>query len=106
MDYTKQIQELRQTVDQLARNLTEVLVYIQERKIQQISEPLDEPSRNVLGAEIDIEGAGSTTKTQTYPVSGGAGGTITGPKAYVATRLFKDPDTGEVLEIPVIAINP
>jgi len=84
--------------------LQEVFNYIQERKRQQISFPLDEASRNTVfdGSLIgDDLGNGSTALTQVYTDSNSD--THTGPKAYTDTRLIK---IGTVtIEVPYLSIT-
>lgn len=84
-----------------ARKLDELYTWMLERKHQQIAYPLDIASRNIIKGSLDDVGAGSTTKTQTYSVSGGAGGSITGPKAYIGTEIISV--NGVSREFPYIA---
>jgi len=72
-----------------------------DRKRQQLTFPLDRTSKNIMGA-YTREGVGSSTLTQNYNVSGGAGGSVTGPKAYVTSRVIIA--EGERIEVPVISL--
>lgn len=78
--------------------LEEVFNWMQQKKVQQISFPLDDASRNASGFASRV-GQGSTTKTQTYTDSNGD--TLTGPKAYLGTVIFLA--DGTQYEIPYIA---
>lgn len=72
------------TPDQL-QMLQELYAWMQEKKNQQLSCPVDDASRNALGAVV-VTGAGSTAKTQVYTDS--HGDTVTAPKAYAQTFIL------------------
>jgi len=82
-----------------ARKLDELYEWMQQKKIQQIDHPLDDASRNVLGAVTD-EGTGSTALTDSINLTGNVQ-TITVPKAYADTQIIKIGSTR--MEIPVIS---
>jgi len=79
--------------------LTELYDWMKEKKRQQISLPLDDPSRNIIGGFQD-EGAGSTTKTASINLTGDAE-TIIVPAPYIGTRSILI--GGTRYEIPYIA---
>lgn len=68
---------------QLEDMMGEFLEWRKAKEIQQIDNPLDLASRGVIG--FKPEGLGNSALTQVYGVSGGAGGSVTAPKAYVRT---------------------
>lgn len=76
--------------------LMEVYQYIQARKEQQITAPLDDPSRNVIGAPQRI-GNGSSALTQNILISG-TPTTITVPSAFTGSVIFMA--DGTQYEIP------
>lgn len=89
--------------EQLAK-LNEIFEWMQQKKVQQIGYPLDDASKAVLPQQsVQPEGSGATPLTQSYSVSGGAGGSITGPKAYIGTLILQI--NGTNYEIPFLA-NP
>lgn len=81
--------------------------WYQQHKAQQISSPVDTASKTILREGLVVptdQGLGATALTQTYSVSGGGGGTITGPKAYSDTFNLKvGPNT---YEIPFLSKTP
>lgn len=81
----------------------EMYKWFQDRKRQFVINPLDAASQQVLKIPRDV-GLGQTALTQIYNVSGGAGGTITGPKAYSDTFLLLV--GGETYEIPFLTKTP
>lgn len=81
------------TPEQLAQ-FQEMYQWFQQRKVQQLSLPVDDASRNALGAIVASSGAQSTL-TQDYTTSDAA--TVTAPKAYAGTIfILKDGTTYEV----------
>lgn len=72
---------------QQLQQFNEMYAWFQQRKQQQLSYPVDDASRNALGTPL-IDGLGSISLTQVYNVSGGAGGTVTAPKAYSDTFIL------------------
>lgn len=68
------------------RMLEEVHQWMTQRKQQQISQPLDDPSRNIIGGLQD-DGNGSSSLTQSINLSGNPE-TINVPAAYQDTRLI------------------
>lgn len=87
----EQFQEMIHKVDELYE-------FMMQKKEQQISLPLDDASRNILGG-VAYDGGGSTTKTQIYTDSNSD--THTGPKAYAGTILLLV--DGVRYEVPYIA---
>lgn len=89
--------------EQLAK-FNELVRWMEEKKTQQISFPLDEASKNTVfdGTPIgDDLGNGATALTQVYTDSNSD--THTGPKAYADTRLIK---IGTVtIEVPYLSIS-
>lgn len=75
--------------------LTELYQWMKEKKIQQLSLPVDDASKNALGASI-VTGSGSTAKTQVYTT--GLGDTVTAPKAYAQTFVMVA--NGVIYEVP------
>lgn len=100
MERVQPMIEALETLQKVAPDIMPLLDWYHAREIQQISFPIDEASKNVLNA-VTPEGNGTSTLTQSYSVSGGGGGSITGPKAYV-TSVFIRVD-GRILEVPVIS---
>lgn len=80
------------------RKLNEIYEWMLQKKRQQITMPLDDASRILLGA-ITYDGAGSTAKTQVYTDSNSD--TVTAPKAYTGTLLLVI--EGVRYEVPYIA---
>lgn len=80
---------------ELEQMVRELYAWMQERKRQQISYPLDEASRNSLGAPV-YRGAGAATLTQVAVDSNGD--TVTVPAAY-ARSLILEVD-GAQFEVP------
>ncbi len=76
--------------------LTDLYQWMKEKKIQQLSLPVDDASRAALGA-VTGRGPGSTTKTQTVAVSS-TPSNITVPAAYVKTVVVEI--DGTQYEIP------
>jgi spore coat protein U-like protein len=64
--------------------LQEIYEWMQEKKKQQISYPLDDASRNALGV-LSVTGNGASALTQVYTDSNTD--THTGPKAYADTLI-------------------
>lgn len=79
----------------LLPKIEEISRWMQERKQQQITLPLDPASRNVIGAPSILR-LGSTAKTQVYTDS--RGDTVTGPKAYAKTFIIMQ--NGQQYEVP------
>lgn len=100
----EELKQLKERVDNLARQNQELLEWKRQKTQQQISYPLDDPSRNIVGGLQD-DGPGATSLTQVYTdnnaVSGGD--THTGTKAYAGTRLILI--NGTRYEIPYIATS-
>lgn len=87
------------------RKLNELYEWMQARKAQLVDYPLDPVSQAILEIpDIVNQREGATSLTQPYSVSGGAGGSITGPKAYLDTLLLRI--DGDVYEFPYVAKNP
>lgn len=77
--------------------LTELYNWMKQRQVQQLSLPVDDASRNALGAIVSSSGAQSTL-TQSYTDSNGD--SVTAPKAYAGTIfVLKD---GTTYEIPYL----
>ena len=72
--------------------LNQVFEWMQQRKVQQLSYPVDDASRNSLGAAI-VTGAGTTALTQTLASTPGAV-----PKAYARTFILVS--NGMQYEVP------
>ena len=70
---------------QQLQQFNEMYAWFQQRKVQQISFPLDDASKNGMGVPL-ITGLGSIALTQVYVDSGGD--TVTGPKAYSDTFIL------------------
>lgn len=64
--------------------LNELYQRMQERKVQQLALPVDDASRNALGAAIST-GTGSSAKTQVIDTSGAS---AIVPAAYVQTFIL------------------
>ena len=100
----ERVQELENQIRQLNNQLRVLQDFIEQKKRQQISFPIDETSKNIIfdGSLIgDDLGNGSTALTQVYTDSNSD--THTGPKAYVDTRLIK---IGTVtIEVPYLSIT-
>jgi hypothetical protein len=85
-------------LDILKQQVSELLEWKRQKELQQISFPLDDTSKNILGVVVG-EGNGATALTQVYTDSNTD--THTGPKAYVDTIILK---VGAIrYEIPYIA---
>lgn len=78
--------------------LMELYTWMQQRKQQQITGPLDDASKNSLGALLDY-GAGSTALTQSIDTSGSS---ATVPAAFTASRII-NLGNGSTIEVPIIA---
>lgn len=96
----EQIKKLTGDVERLQGDVRTLLAFMQGKKLQQISLPLDDQSRIIIGGVVD-DGAGSSALTENRNLSGNPE-TITVPKAYTATRLIIL--DGTRYEIPIIAI--
>lgn len=72
--------------------LQEIYQWMQQKKVQQISQPLDDSSRNIINGTLNSVSFSiddlTTAKTQVYNVAGGAGGTVTAPKAYAGYEVL------------------
>ena len=79
--------------------LQEMWEWYQARKEQQLAYPVDEASKNALGAGV-LLGPGSTARTQNI-VIGSGGGSAAVPAAYAGTLLVVF--EGARYEIPYIA---
>lgn len=91
-------------IKELEGQVASLMQFMQDKKRQQISLPLDEASKNVVfdGAPIgDDLGNGATALTQVYTDSNSD--THTGPKAYVDTRLIKIGTA--TIEVPYLSIT-
>jgi hypothetical protein len=77
----------------------EMYAFVQAKKYQQISEPLDEASKNALGVPTG-RGRGGTTATQTITIGVG-GGSATVPANPVGTIILDI--AGVRYEVPYIA---
>jgi len=86
----------KEKMAQLEAQVTLLMEYMNARKIQQISFPLDEASKTSLGVPTS-EGAGSTALTENRSLTGNAQ-TISVPKAYVQTILVRI--NGALYELP------
>jgi hypothetical protein len=75
----------------------EMYAWFLERKVQQISYPLDEASRNTLGT-VTTDGPGGSSLTQSIVTSGP---TATVPAAYVGTIIIDS--EGAKYEVPYIS---
>jgi hypothetical protein len=75
---------------------------MKQRQQQQIAYPIDEASLRTIGA-VRQAGPGTTALTEVFNVSGGGGGSVTGPKSYVATLVLVDTKSGTTYEVPVVA---
>lgn len=84
--------------DQERNMLMEVFEWVQQRKAQQIQAPLDDASKNTLGAATD-GGAGSSDLTQSVSVSGDPE-SITVPAAFAGSRIIEL--GGSTFEIPYL----
>lgn len=80
------------------QKLNEIYDWMIQKKRQQITLPLDDASRNLLGG-VTYDGAGSTATTQVYTDSGSD--TVAAPKAYTGTLLLVI--EGVRYEVPYIA---
>lgn len=80
-----------------ARKLEEVYQWVQDRKVIQLTTPVDDISKANLGA-LTYVSSGLTTKTQVYTDTNGD--TLTGPKAYVKTLVVSA--GGILYELPSI----
>lgn len=89
---------MQDQINQLEGLVADLMEWKRQRETQQLSYPVDDASRNALGAAFKI-GLGSTTKTQVYTDS--HGDTLTGPKAYLGTVIFLA--DGTQYEIPYLA---
>ncbi len=83
----------------LKAQVAELLEWKRSRQLQQIAYPLDDQSKNIVGA-VTYEGTGSTALTDSINLTGAAE-TINVPKAYADTILVVIGDTR--VEIPVIS---
>lgn len=81
-----------------SRKLDEMYADFERRKVQQLSYPVDDASRNALGVIAD-GGAGSATLTQSVAVSGNPEN-ITVPAAFSSSRFVVI--GGATLEIPIL----
>jgi len=80
-----------------SRKLDELYAWMQARKVQQLSYPVDDASKRALEVVLG-QGLGNTAKTQVYTDS--HGDTLTGPKAYVKTLVVSA--GGILYELPSI----
>lgn len=95
---------MEERVKQLESQVQMLLRFVEEKKRQQISYPLDEASRYALfGSRLVVGdgGNGGTALTQVYTDSNSD--THTGPKAYADTRLLKV--GGVTIEVPYLSIS-
>lgn len=82
--------------------LNMVFDWMNQRKKQQISLPLDDASREVIGNFVLFEsGAGNATLTQNINITGNPQ-TITVPAAFTDTIELKNQATGQIYEIPYL----
>lgn len=79
--------------------LNEIYAWMLSKKLQQLAYPLDDQSKNIVGA-VNYEGTGSTALTQTLNLSGAAE-SINVPAPYADTILVVIGDTR--VELPVIS---
>lgn len=77
----------KEKMAQLEAQVTVLMQYMNARKVQQISYPLDDASKTSLGVPIG-EGPGSTALTENRSLTGNVQ-TISVPKAYVQTVLVR-----------------
>lgn len=78
--------------------LTEIYGWMQERRQQQLSYPVDLASKAALGAVVKV-GTGAHALTQSISVGAG-GGTFNVPAAFTGT--FAATVEGQQLEIPYL----
>ncbi len=78
--------ELEDRVKILESQMKEFLEWKKAKTIQQISNPLDVASRNLIGGAED-NGAGSSSLTQSVSISGDPE-SINVPAAYAGTRFI------------------
>lgn len=81
------------------QKFNEMYSWFQERKQQQLSYPVDDASKNALGAGV-VTGLGSTALTQVYVDSNSD--TVTAPKEYAGTVVIVA--NGVQYEVPYLAI--
>ena len=86
-------------LQQILSRLTVLEEYVRQRKLVQLPAPVDDISKNNIGAASD-EGTGTTALTDTIALSGGAEN-IDVPKAYADTEIIVI--GGKRMEIPVIS---
>ena len=93
---------MNEELQQLKKQVAELLEWRADREKQQIAFPVDEITRTILSIpNISAAGLGPTNLTQIYSVTGGGGGTVTATRAYVDTiLLYID---GITYEIPFVA---
>lgn len=80
------------------RKLDELYAWMKARKVQQLSKPVDDASKNVLGAAFR-RGNGSHDLTDTITIGAG-GGSASVPAAYSGTVIFLA--DGITFEIPYL----
>lgn len=88
--------DLEQKVNELGRKINEMYAWFQARQRQFIPYPVDEASRNALGAVTKV-GAGSSDLTDTIST---AGATATVPAAYAGSIIVSM--NGENYELPYL----
>lgn len=86
----------KERIAQLEAQVAQLMVYMNARKIQQLSFPVDDSSKAALGVPT-TRGAGSTTTTQTIALSGNAQN-INVPAAYARTVILEI--EGDLFELP------
>lgn len=91
----------REQFNTMLRQVSELYAWMEKRKEQQISYPLDDSSRNAISeGSATPEGVGTATLIQTLALTGNAQN-IDVPSAYVGTEKVRI--NGTVREIPYIA---
>lgn len=88
---------MEERLQQLEREIAELRAWRQLREQQQISYPLDDASRNTIGA-VSGAGPGSSTLTQTINT---AGATASVPAAYAGSIIIAV--EGGQYEIPYLS---
>lgn len=84
---------------ELSRKVDELYAWMQEKKHQQIGEPLDEASKYSLSASL-LVGAGTTAATHVISIGAG-GGSATVPVNPLGTIVIQL--QGQRYEVPYIA---